>query len=78
MAQSEFAARGIDATASRLPAGSETEQTDAGLLVYEPDDAGLGRQLSGFADVDDWDAMRHELIARGHGTGALYHLPTYR
>jgi len=62
-----------------LPADAETEQTDAGTLVYRPTDDGLGRRLAGFLDdVDDWNAMRDELIRRGKDVGALYHLPTYR
>jgi hypothetical protein len=60
------------------PTDTEAEKTDAGTLLYRPTADGLGRELAGFAGVDDWAAMRDELIRRGHGVGALYHKPTYR
>jgi hypothetical protein len=44
-----------------------------GVLVYESRD--LGRELVGFEDVQDWDNVADALRARGHGTGAIYHLP---
>jgi len=53
-----------------------TKRVDAGVLVYG--DAGVGaRELIGFADVSDWDAMRSELIRRGHGVGAIHHLEVF-
>lgn len=61
-----------------LPTDADLDHTDAGTLVYRPTVDGLGRELAGFADVDDWDAMRDELLARGISVGALYHKPTYR
>jgi len=45
-----------------------------GVLVYEPAD-GVGRELVGFEDVDDWDGVRSALDARGVGVGAIHHLP---
>jgi len=44
-----------------------------GVLVYEA--RGVGRELVGFRDVTDWDDVADALRARGHGTGAIYHLP---
>jgi len=44
-----------------------------GVLVYEEQD--LGRELVGFEDVDDWSALAEGLAARGHGRGAMHHLP---
>jgi hypothetical protein len=44
-----------------------------GVLVYEP--RRLGRELVGFEAVDDWTALRAALTARGHGVGAIHHLP---
>lgn len=44
-----------------------------GVAVYEP--RGLGRELVGFEDVTDPAALADGLAARGHGRGAVYHLP---
>jgi hypothetical protein len=44
-----------------------------GVLVYEPRQ--LGRELVGFEAVDDWSDIRAALTARGHGVGAIHHLP---
>jgi hypothetical protein len=44
-----------------------------GVLVYEPRD--LGRELVGFEEVECWDSLRSALAARGHGVGAIHHLP---
>lgn len=44
-----------------------------GVLVYEPRQ--LGRELIGFEAVDDWNDLRTALTARGHGVGAIHHLP---
>jgi hypothetical protein len=44
-----------------------------GVLVYEPRQ--LGRELVGFEAVDDRNALRAALTARGHGVGAIHHLP---
>lgn len=60
------------------------EDVEGGTLVYQPltefrDHLGetvqCGKQLAGFESVDDWDAMRAALVERGHGVGAMYHLP---
>jgi hypothetical protein len=80
MALSEFPSeRRNRAKNPRLPTDAETEQTDAGTLVFRHTEDGFGRRLVGFLeDVEDWDAMRDELIRRGKNVGALYHKPTYR
>jgi len=65
-------------TNPRPPSDAETEQTDAGTLVFRPTADGFGRRLAGFLDVDDWNAMREELARRGKDVGAIYHKPTYR
>jgi hypothetical protein len=44
-----------------------------GVLVYESRD--LGRELVGVEDVTDWDDLADGLAARGHGRGAIHHLP---
>lgn len=44
-----------------------------GTLVYEP--RRLGRELVGFEDVTDWDALADGLAARGLGRGAIHYLP---
>ena len=49
---------------------------DAGVLVFAKADK-PGHELIGFADVDDWDAIRSALIKRGLGVGAIHHLETF-
>jgi len=44
-----------------------------GVLVYES--RAVGKELVGFTDVSDWDDVADALRARGHGTGAIFHLP---
>jgi len=44
-----------------------------GTLIYEG--RGLGKELVGFEDVTDWDALAEGLAARGHDRGAVFHLP---
>ena len=44
-----------------------------GVLVYES--RALGRELIGFEDVTDWDDLADAIAARGHGRGAIHHLP---
>jgi len=44
-----------------------------GVLIYETRE--LGRELVGFEDVESWDDVADALRARGHGTGAIHHLP---
>lgn len=51
------------------------ESVSGGVLVYEVLPDHRGRKLAGFEDVDDWDEIRSALIKRGHGVGAIYHLP---
>jgi len=62
----------------------ERDDVDGGQLVYVVEtehrdhlgrDVPVARQLVGFANVTDWDAVRSALIKRGHGVGALHHLP---
>lgn len=56
---------------------TEHERTRApiagGVLVYEQ--RALGKELVGVEAVTDWDALADGLAARGHGRGAVYHLP---
>lgn len=58
--------------------------TGAGSLVFqvlrEPRNgkhAVVGKQLLGFLDVEDWDAIRDAVTARGHGPGDVLHLPEF-
>lgn len=46
-----------------------------GVLVFEP--AGLGKELVGFEDVDDWDELADAVAARGHDRGDALHLPEF-
>ncbi len=80
MALSESSSANTTATTNpRLPTDAETEETDAGTLVFRPTGDGLGRRFAGFLDdVEDWDAMRDELVRRGKDVGAIYHKPVYR
>lgn len=64
----------------------ELADTGRGALVFKVETeyrSHLGREvpvakkLVGFADVQDWNAIREALQARGHGVGALHHLPTF-
>lgn len=48
---------------------------DGGVLVYQDCRDRVGRELVGFEDVTDWDALQRALAARGHARGAIYHLP---
>ena len=70
-------------TVSEVPT-HERDDVDGGQLVYgvETEYRGhLGREvktarrLVGFANVTDWDGVRSALIKRGHGVGAIHHLP---
>jgi hypothetical protein len=63
---------GIESTTTQ--AGERTTVSVAGgVLVYEHRQ--LGKELVGFRAVEDWDAIANALRARGHGTGAIHHLP---
>ena len=53
----------------------DVEAVDGGHLVWDVD--GRGRSLAGFADVDDWDAVRSEVARRGLGVGAIHHLDEF-
>jgi len=55
----------------------ETEQTDAGYLVWDTDIDKPGKRLAGFTLVTDWDAMRSELAGRGLDVGDIYHKETF-
>jgi hypothetical protein len=44
-----------------------------GVLVYES--RALGKELVGFENVDDWDALADALAAKGHDRGGVFHLP---
>jgi len=58
--------------------------TGGGLLVYGVTteyrqhvdrDVEVERRLIAFADVSNWSAIESALHARGHGIGAIHHLP---
>lgn len=64
----------------------EIDEISGGALVYEVEteyrphvgrDVVVGRTLAGFARVTDWDLVRAELRKRGHGVGAVHHLPSF-
>ena len=57
------------------PAGRARVPVAGGVLVYESAPDGVGRELVGFEDVEDWAGIRSALAARGHGVGAAHHLP---
>jgi len=64
----------VEGTDFATTAGDRQRVPVAGAtLVYESRE--LGRELVGFEDVDDWDDVADALRARGHGTGAIHHLP---
>jgi hypothetical protein len=64
----------------------DLERTTAGVFVWAVDTehrdhldhrAENSRRLIGFAEVEDDDALRDELIRRGLGTGAVHNLPRF-
>ena len=64
----------------------ERESVDGGELVYDVEtkyrrnldrEVRIARGLVGFANVTDWDGIRSALIKRGHGVGAIHHLPVF-
>ena len=63
---------GIESTTTQ-PGDRTTVATAGGVLVYEA--RTLGKELVGFRAVEDWDDLADALRARGHGTGAIHHLP---
>jgi hypothetical protein len=44
-----------------------------GVLVYES--RAVGKELVGFENLDDWDALADAVAAKGHDRGAVFHLP---
>jgi len=54
------------ATRTRVPVSGDT-------LVYEQ--RALGKELVGFANVENWDDLADALAAKGHRRGAIYHKP---
>jgi hypothetical protein len=44
-----------------------------GTLVYEH--RTLGKELIGFENVENWDALADALAAKGHNRGAVFHKP---
>ena len=70
-----FLATDSDATASVDEFTGELTRVPVagGVLVYESRD--VGRELVGFEDVTDWDALGDAVAARGHGRGDVLHLP---
>ena len=63
----------VEGTDSEIAGDRQRVPVAGGVLVYESRD--LGRELVGFEDVESWDDVADALRARGHGTGAIYHLP---
>jgi hypothetical protein len=55
--------------------GDERVPVAGGVPVYE--ECKLGKELVGFEEVDDWDDVSDALAARGHGRGAVHHLPEF-
>ena len=73
---------------TELPAADRVTvaETGAGVLVFETEterrdhldrEVVVGKQLVGFAGVDDWGVIRDALRARGLGVGATTNLPTF-
>jgi hypothetical protein len=65
----------VEGTDSEIAGDRQRAPVAGGVLVYESRE--LGRELVGFEDVQDWDDVADALRARGHGTGAIYHLPEF-
>ena len=68
-----------DATTTELPTDPDevtVADTGAGMLVFTDSDR-PGKELAGFAGVDDWAAIRDALRARGLGVGAVTTLPVF-
>ena len=63
----------VEGSDSEIAGDRQRAPVAGGVLVYESRD--LGRELVGFEDVESWDDVADALRARGHGTGAIYHLP---
>ena len=80
-----------DDAGEQLPDGVDTADvavadTGAGLLVFEVEreyrdfldrDVEVARELIGFSDVGDWDAIDEAVRARGHEHGDVLHLPEF-
>ena len=79
MSQTQHTAKTVanraQTTADGRPITTERIE-DAGVLAFAADGVGA-EELIGFADVDDWDAIRSALIKRGLGVGAIHHLETF-
>jgi len=68
-----------DATTTELPTDPDAvtvADTGAGMLVFAEADL-PGKELIGFAEVDDWGAIRDALQHRGLGVGATTNLPVF-
>ena len=64
---------------TELPADPDAvtvADTGAGMLVFAEADL-PGKELIGFAEVDDWGAIRDALQHRGLGVGATTNLPVF-
>jgi hypothetical protein len=59
--------------ADAQPANHTRVPVSGGVLVYEIQQ--IGRELVGFEAVTDWDDLADGLAVRGHGRGAIHHLP---
>lgn len=71
----QFNGRRVDTVFSDEPL--ITVPVDGGVLVYRPLPKCYGRELVGFANVTDWEAFENAVRTRGHGSGALLHLPVF-
>ena len=78
MRQTQHTRKTVAQQTRRIAGGREitTERVAGGVLVFAKADK-PGHELIGFADVDDWDAIRSALIKRGLGVGAIHHLETF-
>ena len=68
-----------DESTTELPADPDAvtvAETGAGMLVFAEADL-PGKELIGFAEVDDWGAIRDALQHRGLGVGATTNLPVF-
>jgi hypothetical protein len=63
-------------TSTQPVSGNRTRLSVAGgVLIYER--CAVGKELVGFAAVENWDNLADSLGARGHNRGAIYHLPKF-
>jgi len=77
-----------ESNGAELPADARIMITDtgSGLLIFEADaefrdhldrEVVVSKELVGFADVDDWSAIKDALRVRGLSVGSVTHLPVF-